>query len=231
MSIKVDRAGQPRMDFPGLRAEQIEVENRLSVIASELLHHARAALDLCVHLASWCDSGKPNLHSQFSLAETNGQWRDALKGRWLEGVNATHREWIHAVQPFQGADWAGYLRRMSNQDKHRVTVQIATAYRVTVDDWTVIADPAGSDDMGTLNASKRELRFLIRDALDPGAAPVSDLAAADVLLGVVQGVVALVNQFLREEGNNEIEVIVSQPSSGEPTTPGSNEGESSLAEE
>ncbi len=209
LAIKVTSAGQPRMDFPGVRTEQINVENRLSIVASELLHHARAALDLCVHLASWRDSGIPNQYSQFPLAETNRQWRDAMRGRWLEGVSATHKDWIRAVQPFCGVGWTGNLRRLSNEDKHRLTVRIATAYRVTIDDWSVAADPPGSADMGTLNPSKRELRFLIRDALDASANPVVDASASDVLLGVVQGVVALVNQFLVDEGNNEIQLTTS----------------------
>lgn len=210
VTVKVNRAGEPRLEFPGLRAEQIEVENRASILASEVLHHARAALDLCVHLASWRDTGTPNQHFQFPLAETERQWRDALRGRWLQGLSATHRHWIRAAQPFEGVDWSGYLRRLSNQDKHRVTVQVAAAYSVTVEDWKVIADPPGSDDLGTLEPAKRELTFLIRNALDPTSAPDPHVSATDVLLGVMHGTVALVNQFLNDEGNNEITTLVSQ---------------------
>lgn len=210
VTVKVNRAGAPRLDFPGLRDEQIEVENRASILASEVLHHARSALDLCVHLASWRDTGTPNQHSQFPLAETERQWRDALRGRSLQGLSATHREWVRAAQPFEGVDWSGYLRRLSNQDKHRVTVQVAAAYSVTVEDWSLIADPPGGDDLGTLEPAKRELTFLIRDALDPNSAPELDVSAPDVLLGVMHGTVALVNQFLKDEGNNEITTLVSQ---------------------
>lgn len=204
VTLKVDRAGQPRLDFPGLREEQIKVENQASVIASEVLHHARAALDLCVHLASWRQVGKPNRYSQFPLAETERQWKDALKGRWLEGLTETQRDWIREVQPFEGAVWSGHLRRLSNQDKHRVTVQVAAAYSLTVSDWSLTPEPPGSDDQGTLEPAKRELNFFIRDALEPAEAADPYLPAAEVLVGVVQGTVALVNQFLREEGNNEI---------------------------
>jgi hypothetical protein len=211
--LKVDRAGQPRLDFPGLRAEQIAVENRASILASEVLHHARAALDLSVHLASWRDTGTPNQHSQFPLAETQRQWSDALRGRWLEGLSATHRDWIRAVQPFEGVEWSGQLRRLSNQDKHRVTVQVAVAYSVTVEDWTVAPDPPGSDDLGTLEPSRRELSFLIRNALEPSSALDPYLPATNVLLGVMHGTVALVNQFLVDEGNNEITATVSQSAS------------------
>lgn len=207
--VKVNRAGQPRLEFPGLRAEQIEVENRASLLASELLHHARAALDLCAHIASWRDSGTPNQRSQFPLAETGREWRDAIKGKWLNGLSAQHRDWIRAVQPFEGVDWSGHLRRLSNQDKHRVTVQVAAAYTVRIEDRTLIADPSESDDLGTLNPARRELEFFIRNALDPANSSDPHQPAANVLLGVVQGTVALVNQFLIDEGNNEITARVS----------------------
>jgi hypothetical protein len=85
-------------------------------LVSEILHHLRVTADHLVYNVAWLDSGSEQQRTQFPVFKKASDFRSNGL-RMLPGVNATHRGWIEAVQPFKGVDWTEALAYLSLADQ------------------------------------------------------------------------------------------------------------------
>ncbi|MGC0272392.1 hypothetical protein ACO0LV_05285 [Pseudactinotalea sp. Z1739] len=197
-----DPTESPRLDFPEVVDELGELGRRVTVLASEVIHHSRAALDYCAHNAAWVDSGVRNLETQFPFESTPEKWNRRRKSPWLRGVSDEHVAWIDAVQPYRGVEWSKNLQRLSNHDKHRVSIHVLPAYRVTLDPHRREPDPLGEPEYEGLEVTDRVIELLIGDAF---ADEEEDLVEASATLWqIVKGVAGVVNRFLESEGSDPL---------------------------
>jgi hypothetical protein len=200
-----DPYGTVKLDFPGTSAELADLGAKVATLASEVLHHARTALDYIAYHAAWLDGGFRNGDTQFPLAVERSEWMRDSKGKWLRGVSEEHLGWIEEVQPFRTVKWSSNLKMLSNQDKHRVAVDIRSAYTVEfpLDDQTV--DPLGDPTYLGFNVRKREISLLIKNGLAP-ADGQEDIEALPLLWDIVTGVAGVANRFLTAEGHPAIQI-------------------------
>jgi hypothetical protein len=104
-----------------------DIPSDLPLAVSDAIHNIRAALDYLVYELALKDSGAIQEGTQFPFEHCrtgkspggNPIGFEAVKDRFLRGVNATHRAMIEKLQPYNGHDWAKNLRDISNPDKHR----------------------------------------------------------------------------------------------------------------
>lgn len=90
----------------------------VSILIGEIAYNLRAALDYLVYALAVLDSGASQSGTQFPIEDMP----DGFKGRqqrFLNGLNAAHVAAIERLQPYKGCDWTGFLRSLSNPDKHR----------------------------------------------------------------------------------------------------------------
>jgi hypothetical protein len=86
----------------------------LRLLVSEILHHLRAAADHLIYNIAWLDSGAEQRRTQFPVFKVETEFRSRSL-QMLSGVNASHRQWIEDVQPFNGVTWTESLADLSNQ--------------------------------------------------------------------------------------------------------------------
>ncbi len=200
-----DPAGTVSLDFPGTSEELSTIGPRATILASEALHHARAALDYVVYNAAWFDSGTPNPNSQFLLVDHRGDWLKVSRGQRFRGVSGEHLAWMGEVQPWQGVLWSKELKRLSNTDKHRVSVTLRPYYEIEFPMDRRGPDPLGDPAYFGFDIRKRQIGLLIGDQPSPyGDEDQRD--ALTTLQGIVVGVAHLVNRFLPLEGQDMIRI-------------------------
>lgn len=143
----LDRGGpfSPTLDWSEVEPHRTSTVE-ISLLVSEIIHHLRAALDYVAYNLVWLDLGTPRERTQFPIAETEPQWRDAQKRR-LRGLSTQHVEVILEYQPFRGCRWTRELRELSNADKHRFLVDIPLQLQGSfqIDPAKAEADPADPD--------------------------------------------------------------------------------------
>lgn len=200
-----DQDGTIRLHFEGTGRALANLGSEATVLASEALHHARTALDYVAHNAAWLDGGTPNPNTQFPLAETRTEWNKVSRSRWTRGISDEHLGWIEQVQPWRGVAWSSSLRRLSNQDKHRVAVDLRPFYGIEFPMGQLTADPLGDPAWTGFNVTKREIGLLIGDGL-AGSDREDDVEALSLLWDVVKGVTEVANKFLSVEGLDEIQI-------------------------
>ncbi len=91
----------------------------ISILIGEIAYNLRAALDYLVYALAVLDSGEPQNSTQFPIEYTPQGFGGRKKQGFLRGLNAAHITAIERLQPYQGCDWTGLLRSLSNPDKHR----------------------------------------------------------------------------------------------------------------
>ena len=113
-----------------VRYRTLPPDTEWSLMAGDVIHNARSALD---HLA-WAlvvmDGGKPTLRTQFPIAESEAKGRKAINGDGLHGVGKETREMVRALQPWHGGDeklWR--LHRLDIMDKHRLLLRSGVVNR------------------------------------------------------------------------------------------------------
>ena len=193
------------LSFEGTGAALADLGEKATTLASEALHHARTALDYIAFHAAWAGSGKPQKGTQFPLARTEAEWNQNLKSHWLRGVSPEHVRWINEVQPLRHVKWSANLKRLSNQDKHRVAVDIWPAYAVEFPRDTRTADPLGDPAYVGFNVTKREVGLEIGDAVS-AADGQRGLEAVPLLWDIVKGVTGVANRFLVADGASAIQI-------------------------
>jgi hypothetical protein len=91
---------------------------RLPVLIGEIAYNLRSALDYLVFELAKLDSGSEQSGTQFPIEDDPSRFEGNVS-RFLKGVNSRHVAAIERLQPYNGCDWMGRLRDLSNPDKHR----------------------------------------------------------------------------------------------------------------
>jgi len=90
----------------------------ISTIVGETIYNLRAALDYLVYELAQLDAGKIVKKTQFPIEDTKNGFH-GRRNTYLRGVSDAHIEQIKLLQPFNGCNWTGTLRDVSNPDKHQ----------------------------------------------------------------------------------------------------------------
>lgn len=176
---------------------QMPSARSLTFLASEVLHHARTALDYCAYHAVWLDGGEPRGGTKFPLVQDRGRWAKEKRSA-LPGITPEHAEWILQLQPFEGVEWSRNLVELSNRDKHRMAVEVIPVYRCRVDPERVYADPLGDPDFRGFAVLDARLELTISPAMTDGAGERASLPLEVTLADILKGVTDFVNRFLDE---------------------------------
>jgi hypothetical protein len=187
---------------------QLPTARALTLLASEVLHHSRVALDYCAFHAVWLDRGSPSDKTKLPLVRDRSKWSDERR-RSLPGINSTHLQWIEEVQPFANVEWSHRLVELSNRDKHRMAVEVVPTYRFRVNKAKRYADPLGDPTFCGFAVEDAKLDLRIAPAMATATTGRSnpDFPLEETLLTIVQGVAALVNRFLQEAGFEPVVIL------------------------
>lgn len=189
---------------------QMPSARALTLLASEVLHHARTALDYCAYHVVWLDGGRPRDDTKFPLVEDRDRWGKE-KRKALPGITSEHAAWIEEVQPFASVDWARNLLELSNRDKHRMAVEVVPIYRCRVNRGKLFADPVGDPDFWGFAVDDPRLDLTIAPAMRQNPGEGAGLPLDVTLAEILQGVTNLVNRFLAEAGYSSISLSFDGP--------------------
>src|SRR5690625_111588 len=200
----LDAPADNHLEFDGVHSEQSELAMKLTTLVSEAIHHLRAALDYCAHHAAWMDSGKNWRYTYFPLLDDVKDWTSKRTTNAVRGIRSSHLEWVKEAQPFNGLRWPKLLRELSNQDKHRLALQILPAYSVTFDETELIPDPKGEEGYAALSPVSRHLEILLKDPMVESDTDDDDsndnyIEVTGMLWEMISGVTGVVNKFLAVE--------------------------------
>lgn len=113
-------------------------------------------------------------------------------------MSEDHIEWIEALQPYNGVDWTRNLASMSNQDKHRLHVNIVPSYTIDLDVDEIVesVDPSP----GRIHFRVHERILDLHIELDPNG-PLDEvkqegLRAIPTLQSILLGVEDIASRFL-----------------------------------
>ncbi len=95
----------------------------LSLIASDIIHNLRSALDYIIYELARHDSGVIQEGTQFLIEDAAESFAKRSKG-YLKGLNPKHVAAVQSLQPYKGVQWTKILRDISNPDKHRELIGI-----------------------------------------------------------------------------------------------------------
>jgi len=106
---------------------------RFSVIAGEVIHQCRSALDHLIWQLVLANQGTPDRRHEFPICETTGKFKEACDRRKIKGISSIAARIIESIQPYnnpKGFEWhpLWVLHSMDITDKHKLLmVVIATA--------------------------------------------------------------------------------------------------------
>jgi hypothetical protein len=125
------------------------------LLAGDLVHNLRSALDHLVCQLVLLHGGKPSRENQFPIVRVkNDYWlpqghrTESVRDRLLAGIPDDERAPIDGVQPYNAGDKAGIttlalLSQLSNADKHRVIhAAFVMAQKPTDDSFSVTTPDA-----------------------------------------------------------------------------------------
>ena len=207
--------GHPNVRAPRDRPDEIEISlvdwhwsqmptaRVLTNLASEVLHHARVALDYCAYHAVWQDGGSARDNTKFPLVTDTNRWGKERRSS-LPGLNHEHTKWIRDVQPFENVEWSTNLVTLSNRDKHRLAVDIIPIYQFLIEPKKLFADQLCDPGYFGFEEESVQLSLNIAPSLKEKVGSKAGLPLESTLLGILHGVVELVNRFLLEAGYSPI---------------------------
>lgn len=225
-ALSAEWKGYPAVRAPRSAPDQLELSlidwdwshlptaRKLTMLASEVLHHARIALDYCAFHMVWKDGGEPRDGTQFPLLKDPARWGKE-KRKVLPGITDQHASWVRDVQPFNAVPWSAALLELSNRDKHRLAVDVVPTYRCRVDKSRRYGDPLGDSTYWGYRVEDTELELNIAPAMKSGQGDPATMHLEKTLASIVVGVVSLVNKFLNESGISEIDLTLTQASNTE----------------
>lgn len=117
---------------------------RFSVIAGEVIHQCRSALDHLIWQLVLANHGTPDRRHEFPICDTPGKFKEACDRRKIKGISDTATDIIKSIQPYnnpKGFQWhpLWVLHDMDVTDKHKLLmVVIATA---SIDGSTLAINP------------------------------------------------------------------------------------------
>jgi hypothetical protein len=113
------------------------ISPQLSILAGEILHHLRSALDHVVWAIAKHPVSGPNTRLQFPVMDTPKKYRDAWKTDTLKGVPEKYRDVIESVQPYKSDpienSVLAVIHKLDIIDKHRLLLLAVTAMRHDVE--------------------------------------------------------------------------------------------------
>lgn len=100
---------------------------RFSVIAGEIIHHCRSALDQLIWQLVVANGGQPNRQHAFPVCPTNDDFKNACKSGKIKGISDGATALVESFQPYhnpKGFEWhpLWVLHDMDVTDKHRLLV-------------------------------------------------------------------------------------------------------------
>lgn len=185
----------------------------ITMRASEVLHHARIALDYCAYHVVWRDSGTAREGTKFPLVNEAGKWGNQKRSS-LPRITPEHAAWIREIQPFNGVEWSSRLLDLSNRDKHRMAVDILPTYRCRLDTRRQFADPEGDPDYVGYQVDEARLELNIAPGMDASGGSNAGYPLEVTMVGILRGVAELVNRFLVEAQYKPIELAFEEKSKG-----------------
>lgn len=105
---------------------------KLSVIAGEIIHQCRSALDHLIGQLVLANKGTPDYRHEFPICETPNKFKEACERKKLRGISVTAEATVHALQPYhnpKGFQWhpLWVLHTMDITDKHRLLMVVAAS--------------------------------------------------------------------------------------------------------
>jgi len=126
---------QPERNRYAFWVEGLPVPLRISVIAGEVLHHLRSALDHVVWELSLRTNDSPKPRIQFPISDSKEKFQEAIK-RDLMDLPSEAILLIEMLQPYNADPIENstlrILNAMDNADKHRLLAVVSTAMRPNV---------------------------------------------------------------------------------------------------
>ncbi len=183
--------------------DDLPVPASLSIQIGEVVHHLRAVLDYLVNRLAELDSGSEQKKVQFPLDDAAEKFPNSRKSA-LRGVNDWHAAAIEQLQPYNGVKWAGWLREMSNEDKHRnlIVVERQGGARARLGDRPMRPEDSAAEEgifvtvtMGNNETGEplyAQAQVLLSVALKGG------LPVVETLAQIADGVAAVLDQFAPE---------------------------------
>jgi hypothetical protein len=104
---------------------------RIAIVVGEICYNLRSALDYLIYELALLDSREVQKETQFLIEYRPKDFKSGAKLR-LKGLNARHKACIKALQPYNGCDWVGNLKEISNPDKHRTLTAIGYRARAAI---------------------------------------------------------------------------------------------------
>lgn len=195
----------------------LPTSRRLTFIASEIVHHVRVCLDYLAYNAVWVAKGEPREHTKFPLVLEEEKWNQERRNG-VRGIKQHHLEWIKEVQPFNGVKWTKHLVDLSNQDKHRTAVELAPVYTARFDPTKLYSDPGGDPSYRGFATESATVKMRIVPAMEPKRDGPPGLHVNEILGGMIDGGVGIVNKFITEVGYKPLELVRPEDESS-PDTP------------
>lgn len=128
---------------------------QVSVMAGEVFHHLRSALDHVIWALALRAKSPPSSRIQFPVADTAKKYKDAVRRGDLDGVPVVAHTLIESIQPYQSDPPEHSLLKALHQlniiDKHRLLNIVTTAMRP---DSRLVVNPKGPGLMIVLPEAK-----------------------------------------------------------------------------
>ncbi len=183
-------------DTRSSRAFHLAHLREITLLASEVIHHVRSALDYIAYQLVVFDSGSARSQTQFPICDKPNDFRREAKRR-LEGMTPEHVVLVESVQPYNGLPWAGWLKELSDRDKHRFPADVSAFYNFWTDLDAVDLDPLGKDSHRGYQVEQPTLSFRFVATMGPDGA---ELEVVDSLTQILHGAAAFVNKLFDDIG-------------------------------
>ena len=108
-----------------------DIPNEWSTILGDIIHNARAALDLLmVEVVRYCDPGRLSYNNVYFVIRESKEEFEAALPRRIQGASAEARRIIENLKPYRGGDEAFYrLHQLDILDKHKAIIPVGAAYQ------------------------------------------------------------------------------------------------------
>lgn len=168
----------------------------ITLLASEVIHHVRSALDYIAYQLVVLDTGSARSQTQFPICDKPNDFRREATRR-LNGVTPEHVALVESVQPYNGAPWTGWLKELSDRDKHRFPVDVSAFYNFWTNLDAVYLDPLGADSHRGYQVEQATLSFRFVATMGPDGA---ELEVVDSLTQILHGAAGFVNKLFDDIG-------------------------------
>lgn len=118
----------------------------ISILIGEVTYNLRAALDYLIYDLAQLDTGNIVDGTQFPIEDTEHGFR-RRRNTFLKGISDEHVAAVKRLQPFDGCDWTGMLKTLSNPDKHRHLIPVRSQFNISPSPLSTEIVPGRTVDM------------------------------------------------------------------------------------